>query len=566
MYLKVYLSALLFLMLFISNSYSQNLKNIKDQKPISISGSLSLRGVAYQSIGRETSRDPFSWYLTGNPIINIYGIVIPLSLTISDQNKSYSQPLNTIGASPYYKWLTLHLGYRTLQFGKYTLSGNTMLGAGFEINHPSGLQFGFVSGRFNKAINYEYDEDEEETSVTPEYKQTGSCLKLGYAKQGNFITFSVLKGHDHENSISSEAIDSLNIYPEENVVLGLSGKYTFKKKLTFQLEMGNSLYTNNIYDTTGAVTNNNFIGERLSGLITTNASTINATAIEAKLTYKEKLYGAKLKFKRIGDDYQSMGTYYFQNDVQNITISPWVALWKKKLRVNASVGVQKNNLTSSTGTKSTRLIKSLKVNVRPVKWYSLNAAYSDYETEKIRRIERLDSIYQQTQTTQRINLNQFVNFTTGNHNHSIMANYSLQKMESMDERITTSTTYNSQTLMVGYNYTYNPIMLNADISYNYSGYETNGEADKTTGWDFGLSKRMLDKKLRLNFDYSRDKQFEADAATREIERIKFKATWQVVKRKHYINFRFTNKAVNALEEDGTSYTTRLFNFGYQYRF
>jgi len=42
--------------------------------------------------------------------------------------------------SPYYKWITIHVGYRNINYSQFTLAGHTILGAGIEL-HPgiSGL-------------------------------------------------------------------------------------------------------------------------------------------------------------------------------------------------------------------------------------------------------------------------------------------------------------------------------------------------------------------------------------------------------------------------------------------
>src|SRR4051812_8689127 len=107
---------------------SQQLDNLSGQKPVTVSGNVDLRGIAYSASGIPARRKPFSYILSGNTNIGFYGFDIPLSFTVSEQDRSFSQPFNQFGLSPRYKWLTLHFGYRNLSFSPYTLDGYTMLG------------------------------------------------------------------------------------------------------------------------------------------------------------------------------------------------------------------------------------------------------------------------------------------------------------------------------------------------------------------------------------------------------------------------------------------------------
>src|SRR5690606_30555610 len=100
----------------------------------------------YGTSGIASRRQPFSWYITGAPVVSIYGISFPFSMTVSEQERRYAQPFNRYGVSPRYKWLTLHAGYRNVRFSDFTLAGVNMLGGGVEIN-PGIFRFGAMAGR-----------------------------------------------------------------------------------------------------------------------------------------------------------------------------------------------------------------------------------------------------------------------------------------------------------------------------------------------------------------------------------------------------------------------------------
>ena len=108
----------------------QDMQGLRSQKPISIRRSLSAGLTYYHGDGIANRRQPFSWYLSGAPVITVYGVVMPFSLVVREQESRFSQPFNQYGVSPYYKWAKLHLGYRNIRFSNHTLGGANFLGAG----------------------------------------------------------------------------------------------------------------------------------------------------------------------------------------------------------------------------------------------------------------------------------------------------------------------------------------------------------------------------------------------------------------------------------------------------
>ena len=120
--------AILYCMLYLGFANGQDVGAIKKQKSFEISGNIFV-GANFNSTSRENlRRAPFSYMLNGSPTISIYGIKIPLSFTYSDQELSYAKPFQRYGTSPYYKWIKLHLGHRSLNFSPYSMTGQTFFG------------------------------------------------------------------------------------------------------------------------------------------------------------------------------------------------------------------------------------------------------------------------------------------------------------------------------------------------------------------------------------------------------------------------------------------------------
>ncbi|HLL95708.1 MAG TPA: hypothetical protein VK404_12060 [Spirosoma sp.] len=131
-------------------TYAQDLSTLGKQKPVTLNGGLSVRTIFYSAKGIEARRQPFSYVVTGAPVLSLYGWSVPVSFVFSEQERSFRQPFNQFGMSPTYKWVTLHAGYRNLSFSPYTLAGHTILGGGVELT-PGIFRFGFVYGRLNRA-------------------------------------------------------------------------------------------------------------------------------------------------------------------------------------------------------------------------------------------------------------------------------------------------------------------------------------------------------------------------------------------------------------------------------
>ena len=88
---------------------AQDLSQLGNQKPFGLSGNLTGQYTFFSSTGQEYMK-PGSWTISGNPVVSIYGVLLPFSFTVSEKERSFRQPFNQFGVSPEYKWVKLHLG------------------------------------------------------------------------------------------------------------------------------------------------------------------------------------------------------------------------------------------------------------------------------------------------------------------------------------------------------------------------------------------------------------------------------------------------------------------------
>ena len=497
MYRNIFLS-LLCMFCLSAPLQAQDLETIGQQKPFQVSGGVSANTYFYSTSREFPSRKPFSWVLSGNATASIYGVVdVPVSFVISERNRSFRQSFNQFGMSPRYKWATLHLGYRNISFSRYTLAGHTFLGAGVELE-PSIFRFGFIYGRFLKPIEYEADSllDYE---VTPTYLRKGYAVKLGIGNRANSFDMILFKAKDDPNSI--EVPDSADTKPAENFVLGLKTNHTFFSKLTFNADFAVSAYT---IDVTAEPVEDEY---PLSGLLTKfyqpRLSTQVLLAGDASLAYRMRFFNIALKYTRIEPDYQTMGAYYFMTDIENFTLAPSFTILKRKVRVNGSFGLQRNNLLETKSDVTLRRIGSVTVSVAPTAKLGFTVNYNNFQFERQRYLPvrntldvdtfRLDQVSQSMGVTS--------NYRWGEkkirHTFNFRGNYQTYTNESNAEAGTVNNDSKSFNSGVTYRYlnSISEYGLNAGLQFNQFERETINSS--RFGFNLGGDKKLLESKLNL---------------------------------------------------------------------
>ena len=120
---------------------------------------------------------PYAFYLNGSLNINLWGISMPFSFSLSNTQKSYTQPFNRFKLDPSYKWVHLLIGTNTLEMSKYTLSDHDFCGVGVELT-PDKWNISAMYGRLNKAVEYDPLVANYQTVA---FKRMGYAAKVGYA-------------------------------------------------------------------------------------------------------------------------------------------------------------------------------------------------------------------------------------------------------------------------------------------------------------------------------------------------------------------------------------------------
>lgn len=527
---------------------AQDVEQIMKQKPFTINGTLGLGIGTYNSNGIPARQRAFSYLFNGAPTISLYGISFPFSVVVSDQQRGFTQPFNQYGISPTYKWITLHAGWQSLQWSSYTLAGYNFLGGGVELN-PGKLRFGFIYGRFNKAI----EEDPlliTSFSQTPAYKRTGFSSKIGWGTERNHVDFTVLKAKDHASSLTN-APSSFNLTPSENLVLGIKSRFSFLKHFIFDIDASGSLYTRNLL----ADTVKNLKLEKIDfikDLITLNASTQLLTAGHTSLGYQAKNYNVLLKYKRIDPDYKSMGAYYFENDVQNYTIEGGVKLLKGLMQVNGTFGLQNDNLLNDKAYQSNRKIGSVSANYNKPN-YGIDLRYTNYGITQDRGLNPIVDTLRVAKTNH--NLNAMLRYSIADTviSHSFVLVGNIQSLVDLNTFTSAQSLSNSKTANFSYQLGFPRTGLNFNTSINYTVADIYLGHTVFFGPSIGVGKDFLKGKLGLTAAVSYQQQKNNKINAGSILNGNINGSYRITKRNA------ANLSLNYLKSNSKDITLPSFN-------
>ncbi|MBK7130878.1 MAG: hypothetical protein IPM74_19155 [Crocinitomicaceae bacterium] len=370
-----YKIAICFFFIFISTtSWAQNLEKIGTKEMLKVSGGLAFNTITYFSSGIDfPSREPFAWYATGNLNISILDMSFPFSYTYSNQGGKFTQPFNRTSVNPSYKWIKSTLGLTSMNFSPYTLTGHLFLGGGVEMT-PGKWKISLMAGRLNKAIEYNATDDNLNEIV---FGRMGYGIKCGYENKGYGGTLILFKGKDNTTSLPFIPLNS-QIKPQDNFVMSLNGKATIFQKFFIEAEYALSALTHNLFDENSS--DKASAMSFLNPLVSANSTTDFFQAYKAALKYQAKWMSIGFNFEHIDPGYKTLGGYYFNNDLNNYTLSPSFSLFNKKLNIGANTGFQRNNLSGDKSATTSRWVGSLNVSFAPSAAWMMNATYSNFST------------------------------------------------------------------------------------------------------------------------------------------------------------------------------------------
>jgi hypothetical protein len=489
----------------VNSLFAQRLDAVGKEEPLTVSGSISSNFIFYNSSGQSVGRDPLTSYLSGSLNFDIYGVSMPLTFSWSSQSTgAFQQPFNQVAIHPTYKWVTAHIGFTSMSFSSHSLSGHTFRGVGVDLTPPGRFKISAMGGELLQATPASTLLNGPE--IVPAYRRWGGGFKVGYALDKHAIDLIVFKAKDDARSIP-EPPSATGLKPKDNLVVGLNLSSRITDKLALRLETTLSALTNDTRLSRDSAVRSSV--PDLGGLLKSNGSTALYKALKAGVDYSFSQFSIGLGYERIDPEYQSLGGYYFTNDLENVTANFAARFLKDKAQLSLNVGKQRDNLNNKKASSFSNWVGAANLTVTPSDKVNLNLSYSSFQA-----YTHIRSAYEEaTKLTPYDNLDT-LKFTQISQNMAANATYKLSASNEQVQMLTLSgnamLTSEKQggkstagdggvyTGMMGYSLSLVPIKTSINAGVNLS-YNNIANAKSTMiGPSLGVARGFLDGKLNSN--------------------------------------------------------------------
>ena len=200
-------------------------------------------------------------------------------------------------------------------------------------------------------------------------------------------------------------------------------------------------------------------------------------------------------YKRVEPDYRSLGTYFFNNDLENYTLNLGFGLFNDKVKINATTGIQRNNLFDEKATQLSRNISSLYVNYLH-RSLNLGFHYSNYSSEVSFTLNPdLDSL-NAIIVTQSLGLNGNYSIVNDSRDRHILSfSFALQDVTDDVEEVNRSAESKMINTIFSYRYLPDQSVWKFRGLINYNRNELNNLLINRLGLGFGVDRELVENKL-----------------------------------------------------------------------
>nr|WP_320120386.1 hypothetical protein [uncultured Marinifilum sp.] len=548
---------------------AQDIEQVLDSKKVQFSGSFAVNNVNYSAIGKARNREAHTFYATGNLNISLFEQwSIPLNFTYSNQDVelSHGVSFNQIGITPTYKWVKLYAGYSSMSFSPYTLNGHSFLGAGLELTPPGKWSTSVMIGRLRKAE--EPVNDNKETLFS--YKRMGYGLKLNYKDKGDDISIIAFGAKDDEHSVKLIP-DNTEITPMENLVLGVNVRKNLFSKIFVGIELTNSMLTKDKrHESRGE--KNSGVFRLTKGLMKANSTSSVYTALKTDIGYQSQDFSVSMLYERVDPEYQTLGAYYFTNDMENISITTTKQFFKGHLNISANAGLQRNDLKNEKKSQMNNVVGSVNIGIQTGAKTNLNLSYSNYTSyTNIRSdFENINEVNQKqvydtldfTQVSQNMSLNLSqvlgdIKNTSLRQNLNVNMNIQIASEKQEGQKSKSGNKFYSTGITHSLSWKNNGISLSSSINGNYNDMETSDAL--TLGPTLSVSKRFK-KNLRTALSGSWNRSYRDGDFVNRIYVIRCNGAYALKKHSFNLSMNYMNR------NEEKEYAEFTFSLGYNYSF
>jgi hypothetical protein len=540
--------------------YGQDLDIVRKAKPFSWTGAVGTSLTAYTMRGDQLRMNPFQYGVFAQVNIRLYETFeIPLALTYNQFGLDVQRPFYQLGISPRYKWAQVHLGHRNMFFNPYTLAGHTFWGLGVDLN-PGRFRFSAMKGTLREPLLVDARTGQE--LLDPQFKREGWGFKLGVGSLRNYVDLMLFKAADapeslpqwqdstYQNSISGQ---TGRFAPAENLILGLTARFTLFSRVSWQIDAGGSLYTSDL--SAEKLIQDNF-------LFTPRTSTTFKWAGKTSLNFPIGPVFMSAAYERILPDYFSMGAYQFVNDMENITISPSGSFWKGRLSISGMVGSQRNNLQGNRSETTRRWIANGNLLLAPSPDYGVNLAYTNFSFQQRPQAILLNDSLLIRQVNQSVSVMPYYHIVADSlRRHRLQAAVIWQEAEDLNP--VTRDFGSLTTTMLTATYTHQ-FFGGWDLSggFNHTRLISPLTGNQLTGGNLGLSRQLEKPAIQLQSNIQLNTTRVDGQSDGTLFNASVQGMWTLAS-KH--QFRLSLNLLRSSSRRFTSYTEGIANVGYTFQ-
>ena len=536
--------------------------------PILINGAISTNSIFYNGNGA-VGRLPVTWNMNGNVNFNLFSVInLPFSFNLTNAGGGFNYPNlpSHLSLHPSYKMITAHIGDVDMTFSPYTLNGHQFTGVGLDIEPTEKIKVSVMYGRLQRAVEF----DSNNVIVPAAYKRIGYGARIDFRNNKYSIGFITFAAKDLVNSLRLKP-DSLQIFPKQNLAVSWLASYKFTKALVANVEYAISALTGDIRDKTPGVKGNGM----LKAFINSNNSTSFYKAIKTQLSYTYLKSTIGVGYERIDPGYETLGAYYFNNDLENITVNFSQFLLKEKANIAVRFGFQHDDLNGQKSGMNKRSISSLNMNYSPNRRFYSSFSYSNFQTfmnikpqfqyiNQFTQFQNLDTL-NFTQISQNANLN--INYLFAkqkNKTHTLNLNFNFldaaDKQGGIIRKGNASDFYNTA---LAYSLLLDSLNISVTTAFNAS-YNTIGKnIFLTLGPTISVNGKFLKKKIVAGVSTSYNTSSSLGIQQRKVLNIRFNASYVYMK-KHHVNLSMLSQSTNVIMRKTTN--DLVGTLGYNFNF
>lgn len=556
----------------LENIKSRTLNNIK-KNPFKINGGISSNFVFYNS-NTLSSRDAFTYFLNANINLKFYQWSMPVSLNLTNQgsNIDYQIPwkFNRISVHPKYKWVQAHIGDINMSFSPYTYNGLTVTGAGVELTPKIPLKVALIAGRLNKAI-----ESDENPQTIPAFKRDGYGINLKWEKEKYKIGVIGFYAKDERNSLKESTVIKNTMNAKENLVISINASSFVHKNIELYGSYANSVFVSNL-QAKDLPNQTKSIGALF---LSNNSSTESFNSYNTGINFNLKKLFIGIKYERVDPEYKTLGAYYFNNDLENITVNTNFSILKDKLTITANIGRQIDNLKQQKLKKTSRWVGAINANLKLSDKLIITTNYSNFTMYTNKQQNQFNNInknpLQLQQPKDSIDFKQISQNTNINISYIISSkkectqnlniNYSLSDVVNKENKIVRkggiSRFHNA---FATYGLSFPNRNINILLSANYTHSYTSSFKTSIWGPSIAINKTMFKNKLRSSLGLSYNKSSSSNSTVNNTS-LRISGNYTPWKR-HNINLSLVQMFRDIKNENNQSRNETTIMLGYSYSF